>query len=385
MAEIGRYLVEAHLREGRSVAELAKAHGVHRSWLYKLLARYRAEGDAGLAPRSRRPHRSPSALRPALVREILGLRRQLIARGLDGGAETIHWHLTRRGRTAPSVSTIWRLLRREGLVVSQPRKRPRSSLIRFVAALPNECWQADMTHWTIARGREVEIVNVIDDHSRLCVGAASFPVTRAIDTAAVFARARRRYGTPQALLTDNGCIFTAAHRGGKVVLQTELGALGVTHKHARPYHPQTCGKVERFHQTMKRYLAKQRPARTLGELELQLARFRLEYNERRPHRALGRRTPGEVWRAKVKATPVGAASTHFRIRHDKVDRHGKLTLRYESKLLHLGMGARHRGQAVVMLVADRDVRVLSPDGVVLGRFTIDPARNYQAQSMAVAV
>jgi transposase InsO family protein len=308
-----------------------------------------------------------------------------VARGLDGGAATIHWHLGRRGGRTPSVSTIWRLLRREGLVVPQPRKRPRSSLIRFVAALPNECWQADMTHWQIARGREVEIVNVIDDHSRLCVASSAFAVTRAIDTAAVFARARRRYGTPAALLTDNGCIFTAAHRGGKVVLQTELAALGVTHKHARPYHPQTCGKVERFHQTVKRYLAKQPPARSLAELEFQLARFRREYNERRPHRALGRRTPAEVWAAKVKATPAGAASTHFRIRRDTVDRHGKLTLRYESKLLHLGVGARHKGTRVVMLVADRDVRVLSTEGLLLATFTIDPRRNYQAQSMAVAV
>jgi transposase InsO family protein len=385
MAEIGRYLVEAHLREGRSVAELAAAHGVHRSWLYKLLARYRAEGEAGLSPRSRRPHRSPSALSAAQVRQILALRRQLIRRGLDGGALTIHWHLERHRHPAPSVSTIWRLLRREGLVTPQPRKRPRSSLIRFVAALPNECWQADMTHWQIARGREVEIVNVIDDHSRLCVAADAFTVTRAIDTAEVFARARRRYGTPAALLTDNGCIFTAEHRGGKVVLQTELGALGVTHKHARPYHPQTCGKVERFHQTMKRYLARQRPARSLGELQLQLERFRREYNERRPHRALGRHTPAEVWRAKVKAAPAGAAKTHFRIRHDTVDRHGKLTLRYESKLLHLGLGARYKGERVVMLVADRDVRVLARDGLLVGRFTIDPRRDYQAQSMAVAV
>ncbi len=385
MAEIGRYLVEAHLREGRSVAELAKAHGVHRSWLYKLLARYRREGEAGLHPRSRRPRRSPLALSAKLRREILALRRRLIARGLDGGAVTIHWHLERRRRSAPSVSTIWRLLRREGLVTPQPKKRPRSSLIRFQASLPNECWQSDMTHWTIARGREVEIVNLIDDHSRLCLASRVFAVTRAVDTAAVFAQARGRYGTPQALLTDNGCIFTAEHRGGKVLLQTELDALGVQHKHARPYHPQTCGKVERFHQTMKRYLGKQPPARSLAALQAQLERFVLEYNERRPHRALGRQTPAEVYRSKVKAAPVAVAKRHFRIRHDKIDRHGKLSLRYESKLLHIGIGARYKGRAVVMMVADRDVRVLSEDGELLRELTLDPTRNYQRQTLGVAV
>jgi transposase InsO family protein len=242
MATIGRDLVEAHLREGRSVGELAAAHGVHRSWLYKLLGRYRREGEPGLLARSRRPRRSPSALSPALRRQILELRRRLVARGLDGGAVTIHWRLERRGRAAPSVSTIWRLLRREGLVTPQPRKRPRSSLIRFVASLPNECWQADMTHWTIAAGREVEIVNVIDDHSRLCVAAAAFAVTRAIDTAEVFAAARRRYGTPQALLTDNGCIFTAEHRGGKVVLQTELGRWGCSTSMPGPITPRPAAR-----------------------------------------------------------------------------------------------------------------------------------------------
>src|SRR5712692_6012325 len=148
---MGRYLVEAHLREGRSVAELAAAHGVHRSWLYKLLARYRAQGDAGLAPRSRRPRRSPSATDGALADEIVALRTNLLAQGLDAGALTLHWHLARRHGAVPSVSSVWRVLRRRGLVTPQPHKRPKSSLIRFQADLPNECWQSDMTHWALAQ------------------------------------------------------------------------------------------------------------------------------------------------------------------------------------------------------------------------------------------
>lgn len=379
--DMALYLVEAHLREGRSVAELAATHGVHRSWLYKLLARHRADPEAGLVPRSRRPRTSPTAMARSLVDEIVLLRANLLAQGLDAGALTLHWHLAHRHGAVPSVSSIWRLLRRRGLVTPEPHKRPRSSFVRFEAALPNECWQSDMTHWALAGGRGCEIVNFIDDCSRLCVASVALPVTTAVDVGQIFQEARARHGTPAAVLTDNGCIFTAEHRGGKVVLETELERLGVRHKHSRPYHPQTCGKVERFHQTLKRYLAKQPPAPSLEALQAQLDRFRTVYNEQRPHRALGRATPREVYDAKVKARPSAKVETHFRIRHDKVDRHGKLTLRYDSKLFHIGLGARHKGLPVVMLIADRDVRVVSAeDGELLRHLTLDPSRDYQRQS-----
>lgn len=134
--DMGRYLVEAHLREGRSVAELAEAHGLHRSWIYKLLARYRDEGDAGLVPRSRRPRSSPTATPTEFENEIVLLRKQLVEQGLDAGAVTIHWHLSRRHDAVPSVSSIWRILKRRGFVTPQPKKRPRSSYIRFAADLP---------------------------------------------------------------------------------------------------------------------------------------------------------------------------------------------------------------------------------------------------------
>ena len=233
----GRYLVEAHLREGRSVAELARTHGVHPSWIYRLLARHREFGDEGLAPRSRRPHSSPTATAFEVEDEIVLIRKQLAEEGLDAGAETIAFHLTKRHRTAPSVSTIMRVLRRRGCVVPEPRKRPRSSFIRFQASLPNECWQSDMTHWALRGDRGVEIVNVIDDHSRLCVGAVAVKVTKALDVVEIFENARQHYGTPASVLTDNGAIFTAKYRGGKAALEVELERLGVICKHSSPYHP----------------------------------------------------------------------------------------------------------------------------------------------------
>lgn len=375
---MGQYLVEAHLREGRSVAELAATHGVHRSWIYKLVARYRSDGEAGLVPASRRPKRSPTRLSPELEDEIVVLRKQLAEEGLDAGAVTIHWHLAHRHEDVPSVSSIWRVLKRRGFVTPQPHKRPRSSLIRFEAELPNECWQSDMTHWALANGAEVEIVNFIDDHSRLCVASVVHSVTRATDVAEAFAQAMERYGVPAQVLTDNGCIYTAKHRNGKVVMETLLEALGVAYKHSRPYHPQTCGKVERFHQTLKKYLAKQDPAVSLAQLQAHIDAFVAYYNAARPHRALGRHTPQEAYDAKVKAhPPTPASNTHFRVRHDKVDKGGTVTLRYESRLLHIGLGRAHAHTRVTLLVADRDVRVIDDQGQLIRQLVIDPTRDYQ--------
>ncbi|HET6316342.1 MAG TPA: IS481 family transposase [Chloroflexota bacterium] len=379
--DVGSYLVEAHLRDGRSVAELARVHGVHRSWLYKLLGRYRAQGEAGLAPRSRRPHRSPTALRAEVIEGIVRQRSDLLAQGLDAGALTIQWHLARQGGRVPSVSSIVRVLRRRGLVVPQPHKRPRSSFIRFEAALPNQLWQIDATHWTLAGECGVEILNLIDDHSRLVVASVAFDTVKAADVVAVFHGAAQRCGYPAALLSDNAAVFSGGSRKGKVLLESELERLGIRPSHARHYHPQTCGKVERLHQTQKRWLSKQPAAATLQELCAQLDRFRLHYNQHRPHRALGRRTPQEVFEAKVKAGPGSAVPpVHYRVRYDTVDRNGKVTLRYDSRLHHIGLGARHRGKAIVLFVADRDIRIVDADGELLRQLVLDPTRDYQRQS-----
>jgi transposase InsO family protein len=379
--DVGRYLVEAHLREGRPIGELARSHRVHRSWLYKLLARYRAEGAAGLVPRSRRPTSSPTALASELADKIVALRTQLLAEGLDAGALTIQWHLARRAGRVPSTSSIIRLLRHRGLVTPEPRKRPRSSFIRFQAALPNLLWQTDATHWALTDGSAVEILNVLDDHSRLLVAAMACRTVKAADAVVVLHQAAARAGYPATLLSDNAAVFSGASRQGKVALESECERLGIRSSHSRPYHPQTCGKVERFHQTQKRWLRAQPAAASLAELQSQLDRQRVHYNLHRPHRAIGRRTPQEVFDAKVKAAPGAAApAMHYRVRYDQVDHHGVVTLRSDSRLHHIGLGARHRGKPIVLLVADRDVRVLTEDGELLRELVLDPTRDYQRQS-----
>ena len=383
---MARYLVEAHVVEGRSVSELASAHGVHRSWIYKLLARYREGGYEALEPRSRRPRSCKHATPAEIVGAVLRLRKRLSEEGHDSGAETIAYHLAAEldGSPPPSVSTIWRILRREGLVISQPQKRPRSSLIRFQAELPNELWQTDVTHWELKGGEHAEILNVIDDHSRLFICSHAYASVKAGDVVDSFHRAVGLHGPPAALLSDNGAVFTATARKGKVLLQTELERLGIAAKNSRPYHPQTCGKVERLHQTLKRYLDRQQPAQTGSELQGQLDTFVHYYNDVRPHRALEGRTPLQAYSARVKARPLSGASAgkHYRVRQDRVDETGKVSLRYDSRLYKIGLGRAHKGRQVKLLVADQSIRVITLEGELLRELTLDPSRVYQPRSRA---
>ncbi len=376
----GRFLIETHLRTGRPIAELAAAHGVHRSWLYKLLARYRAQGEAGLEPRSRRPHRSPSRIADRHEDAIVELRKELTDAGFDAGAATIHAHLTRRGGDVPSVSTIWRVLKARGFVTPQPHKRPRSSWIRFQAEFPNECWQADVTHVSGAEGTVFEALNLIDDHSTLCVQSRAFITTRSPDVVRALHRAAGQWGYPAAFLTDNGAIFTAsALKNDAGAMETELLSLGIASKHSRPYHPQTCGKVERFHQTLKRFLDKQEPPATKKQLQAQLDRFVSYYNESRPHRAIGRRTPAEAFAARERAVPTGPMidCVGYRVRHDRISKAGNVTIRHHSRLHHIGLGRAYAGWRVVLLIAGTEVRILSTEGTQLRRLTLDPQNDYQ--------
>lgn len=375
----GRFVIETHLRTGRPIGELAKAYGTDRSWLYRRLARYRREGDAGLELRSRRPHRSQTRITDRFEEYIVALRKDLTDLGVDAGAETIHYHLSQAHEEVPSVSTIWRVLKARGFVTPQPHKRPKNSWHRFCAELPNECWQADVTHVVIADGTVLEVLNVIDDHSRLCLASRVFVTTRSPDVVRTLHRAAARWGYPEKFLTDNGRIFTATKGGGVGDFEAELVSLGIAPKHSRPYHPQTCGKVERFHQTLKKYLAKQDPAQTKKQLQRQLDRFAVYYNTIRPHRELRRRTPAEVFEARDKSGPKGPTidTTGYRVRNDKVGSSGTVTLRYRGRLHHIGLGRAYAGWRVILLVAGRDIRILGTDGSPLRHLELNPDLDYQ--------
>lgn len=378
---LGRYVVDAVLLAGRSPTELARSHEISRAWIYRLLQRYREGGYEALEPRSRRPRSCAHQVNEETQALIVKLRCELADEGFDAGAQSIAYALRGQVERVPSTATIWRILKRQGLITPQPQKRPRSSYIRFEAELPNETWQADPTQWELLDGTKVEILNMEDDHSRLLLASDAFFSVNGNDVVRTFHNAGREYGYPQSFLSDNGCIFTARFRNGKVVLESELERLGIVGKHSRPYHPQTCGKVERFHQTLKQYLKKKRRARNLAELQLQLDTFRAYYNNMRPHRALHGRTPLVAFNARLKAGPNKDAqlSTHYRVRLDRVCENGTVTLRYRTRLYHIALGRGYKHELVRLLVADRHITVSHEDGTLIRELTLDPSKNYQPQ------
>jgi transposase InsO family protein len=385
-----RLVLTALFVDRQSPAEVAARYGVHRSWVYKLKARHQADGDAAFEPRSRRPKTSPTAIPPATVALIVQLREQLTTAGLDAGPDTIAWHLTHHHATTVSASTISRYLTRAGLVTPAPKKRPKSSYVRFAATMPNQTWQSDFTHYRLTQpngtpGPDTEILTWLDDCTRYALSVtAHAPVTGPIVLAA-FRTAATRHGTPASTLTDNGMVFTtrlSGGKGGRNGLEAELRRLGVAQKNASPNHPTTCGKVERFQQTLKKWLAAQPvQPRTLAELQALLGTFVAEYNYRRPHRSLPRRaTPATLYDTLPKAQPAANrdADTHDRIRHDRIDDSGCVTLRVAGRLHHIGVGRTHARTRVVLLVQDLHGRVVNATtGELLHQLVLDPTKDYQ--------
>ena len=373
-----RVIVLSVVHQGLSKAEAARKFDVSWQWVHTLVTRYNTGGLDAVEPRSRRPasssHRTPDTIRD----RVLDLRQQLSGEGLDAGPVTIAWHLEQEGLTAPAASTIRRILVQASLITPEPKKRPKSSYIRFQADQPNETWQSDFTHWSLADDTDIEILNWLDDHSRLLLSCtAHHPVTGAT-VIATFTALINEYGAPASTLTDNGSVYTSKFTGGKNGFEYLLAAAGITQKNGHPYHPQTQGKIERFHQTLKLWLSKQPPARSITELQTQLDRFRTIYNEHRPHRALDRKTPRHAYDATLKATPSSAPlAAHYRVRYDTIDRHGKVTLRHAGTLHHLGVGRGNGRTPALILVDHHEVTVTNRNtGEILGTYLIDPTRNY---------
>src|SRR5215212_3282499 len=176
----------------------------------------------------------------------------------------------------------------------------------------------------------------------------------------------------------------ANQRGeGRVALEVQLGLRGIRVSHCRPYHPQTCGKVERFHQTQKKWLAAQPRAATLVGLQRQLDRFTRYYNTIRPHRALGRRTPAQAYAARPKAVPTGPIiPLHYRARQDRIDSGGSVTLRHNSRLHHIGLGSRLAGTPISLLIDDLHIREIHRhSGTLIRDLILDPTRDYQPRGL----
>lgn len=377
-----RLVITAVVVEGRSPSEVARSYGVARSWVYALVARYHAEGEAAFEPRSRQPRTRPDATPAATIELILELRRRLAAAGLDAGADTIGWHLEHHHQLTVSRATIYRIIRRAGLVTAEPNKKPKSSYIRFAAEQPNETWQADFTHHRLADGTDIEILTWLDDHSRYAVSVTAHRPVTGPAVVNTFRNAIAEHGTPHSTLTDNGLVFTTrfsnSGRTSRNGLENELVKLRVRQKNSRPNHPTTCGKVERFQQTLKKWLRNQPRATTLAELQHQLDTFVDIYNHHRPHRSLPHRTtPAVAYHARPKAGPDNDhADTEFRVRHDRIQS-GRVSLRINGQMHHIGLGRTLDGTRVIMLIDGYNTRIIhAATGEIIRALTINPERRY---------
>ena len=356
-----------------NVSAFCRQHGLSRETFYAWRRRYEAEGLDGLEPRSRAPKTSPQRIGVELEEAIVALRKELDEGGVDAGAGTIQWHLGRQGRRAvPSEATIWRVLVRRGFVVPEPRKRPRSSWRHFVASAPNELWQADCIDWVTASG-PVRILSFLDDHSRVALRVAALREATTDATWATFCQASEVWGVPLGQLSDNGLNFSGRLRGFEVRFETELRAIGVVPKTSRPFHPQTCGKVERFQQTLKKWLRRQPLAADLAGLQAQLDTFVAYYNHQRPHRGIGRRTPAEAWAATPPAVNLGVAlpgpaqATTNVVDHRGVLRVGRYRIAIGVEWASRQARVHHDDTHAAVFIDHQLVRAL----------TLDPSRSYQ--------
>jgi transposase InsO family protein len=380
--DLALYAVEAVLKEKRSRREVALAIGRSKSWVSKMVLAYEASGSVGLVPARRgpRPGSGPGRTSSDLEEAIVRMRKMLDEDGLDAGASTIRYHLMKQTGSAPSRSTVHRILVARGFVSPQPQKRPRSSWKRFEADLANETWQADACEWKLSTGEAVDIITFIDDYSRMILATSVVHRAGSLDAVKTLKKAADVYGFPASVLTDNGAIFTATHLKGINGFEVECLVRGIVVKHGKPYHPQTQGKIERWHQTLKKWLRRRQLVSTIAELEVQLAQFCRYYNEVRPHLARDT-TPKDAYDKSDKAKPSEGPpqlGIDTRVRRDRIDQGGKLTLRHCSKIRHLGVGRAHAYKRVIKLINGSDVRVLDAGTYeLIARFRIDPDRDYQ--------
>lgn len=264
------------------------------------------------------------------------------------------------------------------MTVPEPRKRPRHSYIRFQADQPNETWQSDFTHWRLANNTDFEILNILDDHSRMLLACKAYKPVTVNSLISLFEQAFRDFGPPQSTLTDNGAVFTAKYRGGKDKFKYLLDDLGIIQKNESPNHPQTQGKIERFHQTLKTWLQRRPRATSITVLQTQLEEFREIYNQHRPHSSLNNSTPHDIYFATLKAAPgLHSPEGTFRVRHDRVDDASKVTLRRAGALHKLGDGRAHAKASVLMLISSDSVTITEKGtAVIIAEFDIDPNKKY---------
>jgi transposase InsO family protein len=359
-----------------NVAEFCRRQQISRQTFYKFRARFNEQGIDGLKDRSRRPLSSPGQTSAEVEELVLRQRKQLLEQGLDHGPHSIRWSLQRQGRAGlPSPSTIWRILVRHGVIVPQPQKRPKSATKRFTFDRPNECWQSDWTQWALADDSPVAIAGTVDDHSRYVpalrasAGAGTAELVWEVMMAAI-----TECGIPSMSLTDNGLVYTGRRFAFEAAFEANLRALGTRTINSAPYHPQTCGKIERFWQTLKRWLGARPAPATVEDLNDLLDEFRTSYNHHRGHRALRGATPAEAFSATEAARPAERPlpAAVFVSRHVVGESSGNLFI----PPYKVNVGRRWAGHDCHCIRDGEHITIFSGT-TLIRQFTADPTRQYQ--------
>jgi transposase InsO family protein len=297
MSEARREFVRLAQQEGANRRELCRRFGIHPDTGYKWLSRWQA-GERDLADRSRRPHGSPWRSSPELEARVVAVR----AAHPAWGARKIAHVLRREGLAAPAVSTVHAILTRHGLVMPAQGGPPASR--RFEMAAANLLWQMDFKGWIrLGDGRPCHPLTLIDDHSRFCPGLEACLDQREATVRTCLTRIFSRHGLPEALFVDNGPPWGDSRGAPWTKLRVWLTRLGVGLIHARPYHPQSRGKNERFHRSLKAELLDLRRFRDEAELQSALDGWRDLYNHERPHEGLAMQIPAERYRPSPRAMP----------------------------------------------------------------------------------
>jgi transposase InsO family protein len=293
-----RYRAVLAVLDGAPVSEVAREVGVSRQAVHVWVSRYREGGLAGLVDRSRRPRGSPGRASAQVEAVVCELRRA----HPKWGAQRIVHELMRTPappERLPSRATVHRILVRHGLVVERARRRKRSEYVRWQRPAAMQLWQLDVLFGPmlvdVATGelRQARIVTGVDDHSRYCVLAKVVERATGRAICLAFSEALRRHGAPEEVLTDNGQQFSGRFsRGGEVLFDKICRRNGITHRLTAPRSPTTTGKIERFHQTLRReLLADARPFTSLLAAQAALDDWVRDYNATRPHQSLELREP----------------------------------------------------------------------------------------------
>ena len=373
-------LLDAQLAAGvqLNAAEFAREYGVSVRTVYRHQARTRTEGV--WQQRSRRPLNSPRTTPADLDAWICKLRAEL---GPDNGADFIRDALidvhtaTSPGWPVPARSTINRVLARHDLTARNPAKRPHSSFRRFAYARPRDCYQIDATNIRLTDGSLAAVFDVLDDCTRTLVACHATTAETTEGAITAIGQAFTTHGPSAIMLSDNGAAFTSRllNPGSISTFVQTLLDHGVRPINSSPYHPQTCGKVERHHQTLKKWLSTQPTPATITELQHLLNTYREHYNTRRRHSALPQRsTPAQAWNNAPSHGGAGSLpmQTDATLHRCRVAATGAISVAGHST----SVGTTHAGTTVTAIRDSNHVTVYHHDGHPLGHFHLEPGKKY---------